>query len=197
MSKIMLSTLWNTVGRHITSVQPLVSLRLFSSSCINHLPTKKEYAKIKADPEKYQRRLLQIAVWKRNSYQNNPEYRQKDLTASRLRHAEYRKTSEPYYRTKNMWKWAGRYSWFREQLPWRSHIPILFAQKTRHSCASCGVSRIDGSKLWWKSAKTDSHTCHSCYTKAHWNEAMPEGFGDCRTKADIVARMQQLGLPPP
>lgn len=35
------------------------------------------------------------------------------------------------------------------------------------------------------------------YTKASWDEVMPEGYGDCRSKADLVARMKELGASPP
>jgi hypothetical protein len=93
-----------------------------------------------------------------------------------------------------MYRWVTRYAWFREQLPWKSHQPILFAQKLRHVCASCRKSRSDGSQLWCKKlADSGSYTCHTCYTKADWNEVMPEGYDDCRTKVEIVARMDQLG----
>jgi hypothetical protein len=196
MSKRMFSTLWNEIGRHNTLIQPFESLRLFSISRVNHLPTKLEYAKLKADPERYRRSLLQISIWKRKKYREDPEHRQRANSASTLRSHKYQETSEAFRRRKAIARWVTRYTWFREQLPWKSHHPLLFAQKIKHVCAKCGMLRSDGLMLWWKSAEPESYTCHTCYTKADWNEAMPEGYEDCRTKADMVARMEQLGVSP-
>jgi hypothetical protein len=194
----MLSTVWNAIGRDTISIKPWGSLCLFSISRVNHLPNKEEYARIKADLERYERHLLTNSTWNRNKYQNNPEFRSSELLRDKLQKERLRKTSEAYSRQQLVHSWARRYTWFREQLPWKSHHPILFAQKLKHVCASCRVSRSDGSKLWWKKlADSESYTCNGCYTKADWNEVMPEGYADCRTKVEIVARMKYLGESPP
>lgn len=194
----MLSTLWNAIGRHTISIKPWVSLRLFSISRVDHLPNKEEYARIKADPERYKRNLLRKSTWSRNKYQNNSEFRSSRQSRDKLRKERLRQTSEVYSRQTLVQSWARRYTWFREQLPWKSHRPILFAQKLKQVCASCRISRSDGSVLWWKKlADSESYTCNGRYTKADWNEVMPEGYGDCRTKVGMVARMKQLGESPP
>lgn len=161
MSKIMPSTLWNVIGRHVRSIQPCAYLRLFSTSCINHT-TKAEFAKIKADPEKYKRQKFLSAIWKRNRYKNDPKYLEKCLLANRLNQAKLRETSETHRRYSAMSRWARRHTWFREQLPWRSHLPVVFSKRMEHSCASCGTSRLDGTRLWWKSLGSESYTCHAC-----------------------------------
>ena len=139
MSKIMPSTLWNAVGRHTTSVQPLSTLRLFSVSCINHLPNKIMYAKIKADPGRYKQLLLRTADYQRNRYKNDPGYR----------------------RYRSIYRWVSRYDWFREQLPWRSHHPLYSSERIKHSCANC-PTRGYGCRLWWKSNDSESYSCHAC-----------------------------------
>ena len=159
MSKIMLSTLWNTVVRRPISVQPIQSPRLFSSCCINHLPTAAAYAKIKADPERHQRYLVQVATWRRNRYWKDPEHRSEEKEKSRLRSVGYRNTRESYARRTDLYNWVVRYTWFRD-LPWKSHRPLLYQGGIKHTCSSCGMSRNNGSKLWW--TKTGTFTCHTC-----------------------------------
>jgi len=160
MSKIMLSTLWNTVVRRPISVQTMQSPRLFSSCCIIRLPNAVEYARLKADPERYKRYLAQVATWRRNKYWKNPEHRSETREKSRLRSVGYRETRESYNRRTILYNWIHRYTWFRDLLPWKSHRPLLYTQSTVHTCSSCGMSRSNGSKLWW----TDSGkcTCHTC-----------------------------------
>ncbi|KEQ72110.1 hypothetical protein M436DRAFT_49918 [Aureobasidium namibiae CBS 147.97] len=170
------------------------SPRLFSSCRINYLPTAVEYARIKADPEKYEQYLLREATRQRNRYWQNPEFRRRTKEKSRLRKVGYRNTREPYARRTVLYNWVFRYTWFRD-LPWKSHRPLLYNQGIKHTCSSCGMSRNNGSKLWWTDPGT--FTCHTCYTKASWDEVMPEGYGDCRTIADVIARRAQLGGSPP
>lgn len=43
---------------------------------------------------------------------------------------------------------ATRFDCFREALPWKSHVPILYAQKMPHRCDACLITRHGGSKLW-------------------------------------------------
>ena len=161
MSKIMPSTLWNAVGRHTISVQPLSTLRLFSVSCINYLPNKIMYAKIKADPGRYKQLLLRTADYQRNRYKNDPEYRKKAIESTRLLHVEYKKTSKRYRRYRSIYRWVSRYDWFREQLPWRSHHPLYSSERIKHSCANC-PTRGYGTRLWWKSNDSESYSCHAC-----------------------------------
>jgi hypothetical protein len=193
----MLSTVWHAISPYTISIKPSGLLRLFSISRVNHLPNKEQYARLKADPERYEQFLLEKSTWARKKYWNEPEFRSSEILRERLAKERLRKTSA-YVRSNAMYLWVKRYAWFREKLPWKSHRPILLAQKLRHVCASCGKSRTDGSRLWWKNlADSESYTCHTCYTRADWNEVMPEGYGDCRTKAEMVARMEQLGVSPP
>lgn len=156
----MLSTLWNAIVRRSISVQPMQSPRLFSSCWIYQIRAE-ERARLKADPEKYQRHLLRDAAWKRNKYWKNPEYRRRVNEVSQLRHAEYRKTRELYARRVNLYIWITRYTWFHD-LPWKSHRPLLYPQRTEHTCSSCGKSRSNGAKVWWESLASGEFTCYDC-----------------------------------
>lgn len=158
MSKTMLSTLWNAIVRRPISVQPMRSPRLFSSCWIYHMRAV-DYARLKTDPERYQRYLLRLSTWRRNKYWKDPEHRRRTREVNQLRSVEYRKTREAYARRMLLHNWTVRYTWFRD-LPWKSHRPLLYTQKTKHTCSSCGMSRSNGSKLWWTDSGT--FTCHTC-----------------------------------
>jgi hypothetical protein len=192
MSKLMLSTLWSALGRHTPPVRSLGPARLFSLS-VSHRTTKEQYAMIKADRTKHIRLLDKLADYHRVRHRKDPEYRDKRRSYNLVREREVR-IQEPHRRREAIYRWITRSTLFCEQLPWKSYHPVIYAEKTRHSCVSCGGGLA--SKAWWQSANSEKYSCHPCYTKADWNEVMPEGYEDCRTKADMVARMGQLGVSP-
>ncbi|KAH0194755.1 hypothetical protein KCV03_g395, partial [Aureobasidium melanogenum] len=185
----MFLTIWKLVGRPACLVQPKESLRLISSSCVNQISSKEAYLKPKTDPEK----LLRNSLYKRRRYMEDSEYRNRILSTSRARSRASYETDGRYRNMRIMARWIYRYTWFREQLPWKSHRPVLYSEKLVRLCTKCGVKRRDGLKIWWESVESENHICHYCYTKADWSEMMPEGYQDCRSKKDLLARMQQLG----
>lgn len=158
----MLSTRWSAIGRDQTFLQPLNSLRPFSSCCINYLPNAKQYARIEANPEKYKQRLLDDLARKHHRYKQDPEWRRKKIDEAALRNAQYRLTKESYNRSQSLYNWIIHHTWFREDLPWKSHKALLFPQKIESKCSSCGQIRNNGAKLWWKSLASDDFTCHNC-----------------------------------
>lgn len=189
----MFLTIWKLVGRPACLVRPMPSLRLISSSCVNQVSAGEAYLKRKSDPEKWKADLLQGSLYRKRRYMEDSEYRNRILSASRARHKVNQATDETYRNKRTMASLIRRCTWFREELPWKSHRPVLYSEKLVRPCTKCGVMRRDGLKIWWESVKSENHICHNCYTKADWNEMMPEGFENCRGKKYLIARMQKIG----
>ena len=40
------------------------------------------------------------------------------------------------------------HAWFRENLPWKSHLPVQYEHKVQHSCSRCVVTRHGGARVW-------------------------------------------------
>lgn len=187
----MFSTFCKVVGRPAFLTRPLIPLRLASSY------DREVYLERKSDPKTWESELLRSSIYKRNRYIEDLEYRNKVNSIVRARHKRLWKKDGPYRRISMMAKWIRMHAWVREQLPWKSHRPVLYPQKVVRSCTRCNVTRRDGLKIWWESIESEDHICHACYAKADWNEVLPEGFEDCRTMKDLGARMQQLSIGKP
>ena len=69
----------------------------------------------------------------------NPEIRDADYRRFKLRYKE-----DEHYRCYRCY----RYPWLREQLPWKTHRPILYDRKVEHYCNACEWARTSGTKLW-------------------------------------------------
>lgn len=184
----MFSTFCKLVGRPTCLIRRLDSLRFTSTSY-----DRERYLKRKSDLEKWQAELLRNSKNKRRRYIEDSDYRNRTNSESRARLKKQRDTDESSRRIKTVDRWIRRYTWFREQLPWNCNHPVLYPDKFVRSCSRCGVTRRDGLKIWWESLESENHICHNCYTKADWDEVLPQGYEDCRTQKDLVARMQQLG----
>jgi hypothetical protein len=39
-------------------------------------------------------------------------------------------------------------AWFREDLPWKSHVPLWYEEKVINTCSRCTVTRHGGGRLW-------------------------------------------------
>lgn len=183
----MFLTTWKLVGRPACFIRPLAFLRLASSY------NRETYLTLKSDPEKWKTKLSRNSFYIHRRYTEDPDFRNKRISESLSRHKKSYQTNEKYRNRRIMTGWIVKYTWFREHLPWKSHHPVLYSQKVVHTCTRCGVTRRDGLKIWWESDEPENYICHGCYAKADWNEMMPEGYEKCRTKKDMVARMQQLG----
>jgi hypothetical protein len=109
----------------------------------------------------------------------------------------------------------------REELPWKTHVPLVYESKVKHFCKGCNWSPVNGLKLWWRRGKTveeeeaeeedevfvqgqeseedddkeksGDYLCHACYVRTRSRfEILPEGYEDVETLKDIVARKKQL-----
>ncbi|KEQ96394.1 hypothetical protein AUEXF2481DRAFT_636468 [Aureobasidium subglaciale EXF-2481] len=127
-------------------------------------------------------------------YWNNPAFRERRKQQATAWNAA-RKHSEEYKRYHALRRWCLNYPWVRDELPWKSHRPILYQERTQHTCFSCQWDRRSGMKLWWKAigGKGDAgFLCQTCYARQDWNTAMPTGFEDLRRLNEIAARKKQL-----
>jgi hypothetical protein len=101
----------------------------------------------------------------RNKRQTDPEWtknnRDKDRSA-RCRNSNWKEENRPRIVEYMRDIWEKRYAqdpviklrrfvhnsvshaWFRECLPWKSHMPILYKVSVQHTCSSCVVSRHGG-----------------------------------------------------
>ena len=148
-----------------------------------------------------ERQLRQSREWKAARYASDPEY----LLEVRRRHAEWWGNNS---QSQNLRQWVGRRTQSElDKFMWKTHVPVVFAEAVRKTCASCGESRRRGSRTWWRrllSAETEPKSsseatpepqhetgpevfdCHTCYTKGGMRRAMPIGheefvFGNNRS----------------
>ncbi|THY82167.1 hypothetical protein D6C93_09299, partial [Aureobasidium pullulans] len=92
--------------------------------------------------------------------------------------------------------WLCAHAWVRESLPWRTHRPIVHAEKVEQKCVGCGWVRRGGLKLTWSSISDGSVLCHNCYMqRGDIAQVMPEGYGHVRFMSDLRARKDELDGP--
>lgn len=94
-----------------------------------------------------------------------------------------------------------RNPWVREELPWKTHTPILYPAKIEHKCAKCVVTRHGGNKMWWKRKldldpdDNELYECHKCYFTG--SEAMPEGYEDIKEVTLTALKKRKIELDGP
>ncbi|KEQ63816.1 uncharacterized protein M437DRAFT_45883 [Aureobasidium melanogenum CBS 110374] len=171
------------------------------------------------DPELQKERLRQYKnAWSRNKYHTNPIWRERDNARSSIykrnrravdqeycdRHVEY---ARKHYKTKRdtdpdfairltLGEWVYQSAVTREQLSWKTHVPILTSEKLERYCASCGGKRRGGMRLYWRrrqesQAGEDVYDCNRCFFN---NPAirLPEGFDHVKTVDQLRLRREQL-----
>ncbi|CAD0082490.1 unnamed protein product [Aureobasidium vineae] len=116
-------------------------------------------------------------------------------------HHARRHRIERYRRGQILKQWFFKHAWVRDELPWKSHRPVLYDQNTGHYCAGCEWTKYGGRRLWFKNLVDESYLCQSCYIppSPDWDQIMPKGYEDIKTLKDLKARKQQLdgsGAPP-
>jgi len=152
-------------------------------------------------------RYKQQAACHRARYRDDPVFR---AAARQKQHDLYAKrknddTVQLYVQLRN---WTRRHQWVREDLPWKYHLPLLYAHKMEHYCYGCDWTKIGGTQLWWRrkgdaalpdhhllkdESESDEYLCHHCYVSKHARfEALPEGYEDVKTFRDLVARKNQF-----
>jgi hypothetical protein len=157
------------------------------------------------------------ALLHRTRYHSDPAFRAAKLKYRRQLYA--RKKHDNHFRFGHVLNdWVRRVSLVREELPWKTHVPLVYESKVKHFCKGCDWSPVHGLKLWWRRGKSveeaeeedegfvqgqeseevekeksDEYLCHACYVRTRSRfEILPEGYQDVKTLKDIVARKEQL-----
>lgn len=191
--------MWLTLFRHTDSAAKkpyaLIASRLFASSSylcsskegINQNERNKQLRR--SDEEWHQRDIAAKRAWIRRAREMKPDFDKKTLEWERERRA-----TDPRFRlVKYLSVWLRRYAWVREELPWKSHVPLVYTSPVQHRCESCGLTRRGGRLLMWQSiAQPDLYSCHSCYMKHDLEDCMPTGYEDSRSLKAVAARKRQL-----
>lgn len=88
---------------------------------------------------------LQQEKWRAQSPEAYKECAEKcRLIKARLR------ASDPRYKFQESLRLLARIAWFREELPWRAHKPVLYEEKVPKQCTGCDrKQRAGGLKLWY------------------------------------------------
>lgn len=114
----------------------------------------------------------EAARQKAAEYRQDSEYRKAVVAGEQQRRAH-----PDYAHRQDMRTWLLRCSQ-RDQFSWKTHVPVVYEDKTVKTCTACCKTRLAGSRLWWKSVVSpDTYVCHLCYA-ADCTRAMPRGFED-------------------
>ena len=148
-------------------------------------------------------------------YRTDPIFRAKRQEFARARHKQLINDERVRLRI-TLWNWLKRGSkkYRIADLPWKTHVPVLYKSKVEHYCHGCDWTRTNGMMLWWRRrkgagddkygdadggtsgdevSKSDEYLCPGCYVNTRTRfEALPEGYEDVRGIKDIVARKKQL-----
>ncbi|KAI4848514.1 hypothetical protein E4T44_03885 [Aureobasidium sp. EXF-8845] len=157
---------------------------------------KEFWAKLRAEPELLRARQEESRRLNRRLIETSATARAKKVaTAMAYFHAH--RHDETYIRYKAISRWffclpdRSKSAWARQNLPWKTHIPIEHPEKIYHFYSCCGTDRF--LKSGWQS-KTDpsEFLCNTHYAARGWNTAMPEGYEDARSFSEIRARYKEL-----
>lgn len=120
---------------------------LFESyAAAGHRVTKELWAKMRAEPELFRARQEEIRYYNDRQRATSLEYRAKHRKQASAYYQAH-KRDETYIRSKAMFIWCfcmidrSKSTWARENLPWKTHIPVQQHEKTYHFCTCCGISR--------------------------------------------------------
>jgi hypothetical protein len=147
------------------------------------------------DPIWRENRLAQTSAWEMARRASDPEFRARQN--QRRIEAYYTNMREsPRFAINHAlrnWFW---HSNTMDCLSWKTHLPVMSAEKVQRHCASCRVKRRDGLRLWWqrRQANLDDeylYDCPSCFMK-DLKTVLPEGFKDVETVQQLYERREQL-----
>lgn len=158
---------------HTVHIPPLS--RLFSTVNTNRPPNPKAeawvqyYNKRMEDPDYRRRELARQREDKARRLSDDPVYGEKKRSYMR---AYYNRHRRPLQLLRN---WVTCFPGSTE-LDWPTHIPVIYTERTEHTCAGCGKRRRGGTKLWWK-RRTDPELfdCHTCFC-TDLSDALPVGY---------------------
>lgn len=147
--------------------------RFFSQSHVEHAGSEDPIAQRKRLDEQMKRHLLPVLREKRNAmrmarYYKNP---QDERERERLRRKTQREQNPAGYQVlqkrhylarirkqandprygfvKRLHGWCMKYDWVREELPWETHVPVVYSEKVSKQCSGCTHYTVaKGLKLW-------------------------------------------------
>jgi len=184
--------LTRTLNGAIRSTSAAPFLRSFSLQHPLQI-SKARYDKLRLDPEALRRHLDKNSEVEKNRYATRPEVRENHSRRGSRYHGAHR-DDEAYQFVAKFQGWCKRHTWVREQLPWKTHRPVLHDVKVEHHCSGCNWARRGGVKLWFQHlTKPNSWLCMSCYwPKGDLGRAMPTGYEDVRSWEELVKRRDSL-----
>lgn len=100
------------------------------------------------DPD-YRRKFQRTINAANRRYTQNPEHREKVLEKMRIKSVQYRAENPQYLIKKALRQWLRDHAWVRDELDWRSHIPVWSDVKIARTCESCSIEQYNGFRLWW------------------------------------------------
>lgn len=162
------------------------------------------------DPVFRNREHLRKTTWEakqRADPELHAKWKERKLQIHHTRHQ-----TEPYYAIRHaMRSWLYDSNHTRDRLSWKTHVPVMTAEKIERHCASCHAKRRGGFRLWWQRRRSledgeDLYDCSTCFLSDP-ETALPQGFEDVKTVQQLYLRKEQLleikprrrknALPPP
>ncbi|KEQ65927.1 uncharacterized protein M437DRAFT_41166 [Aureobasidium melanogenum CBS 110374] len=174
------------------SAHTYLSSRTFFACHVRAL-TAEAYRSLSPEAQReYQEKYSQ---YYRGRYNNDPAYREAEKLRKKLSYSA-QKNDPNVVRRYKLHNWVHGHPHVCEDLPWKTHRPVLYNMMTEHYCYGCDVTRIHGQRLWWSliGNREDSQSwlCHGCYARSGWTDIMPKGYEDIRTWKDLAKRKRQL-----
>lgn len=156
--------------------------------------------------------------WRQSQRVNNPAaykvWCQKNSVAS----ARSQATNPKWKFLQRLHFWCLHYSWVRDELPWETHVPVVYPEKVHKQCFGCDrLKKGGGVRLWWErlcyivsteqtnhvprwklrsdknQADQEQYLCNACYVgEDTWQHALPKGYEDVRYLKELAARKKEL-----
>jgi len=200
--------LWKAVGFCKPTVQSFISISrvFYSSRPVDESTSEILKKKLKNDkPSEFrQMKRLTDAEWTLQARKRDHHYSTKHKASWTEDHARYvlqrnaevrrtKRAEDAEFRFK---EWLSgvvrRHVWIRERLPWKTHTPVLYQDKVRHTCSTCLVPRLNGAyKLWWASHDGKHYQCGPCYLNGP--NVMPKGYENVSSMKEFKSRRDELG----
>jgi hypothetical protein len=108
---------------------------------------KEFWAKLRAEPELLRAKQEESRRLNRRYVETSPTARAKKLATARA-YFQAHKHDETYLRYKSISRWffclpdRSRNAWARQYLPWKTHLPVEYPEKSYHFYSCCGTDRF-------------------------------------------------------
>ena len=146
---------------HRPSIMASPISRLFSSHTNFLAPTRSGEPQLKYElgrqfriytDQEFRKQYTQRKRKERLEWYRDPKNQALALEAARARQRQRRRSAnDSNLGPKNaFWKTAlRRYAWVRDEIDWRSHMPVLSDVKIHRNCERCSFPPSNGAMLWW------------------------------------------------